>query len=80
MFDFKWSSSEKKIAREAYNAAWLREQRKDIGEMFDYRYSQLPVVFARAIRMGHMEVERLAGLSEDKLKMIRSLRDFSPGG
>ena len=57
--------------------AWLREQRKDIGEMFDYRYSQLPLVFAWAIREKHMDIECLAGLSEDKLKRIRSLRDFS---
>jgi hypothetical protein len=84
MFDFKWSPSEKKIAREAYDGAWevaigkllaefktranaavsasdmwaveawLREQRKDMGEMFDYRYSQLPLVFDWAIRKGHM--------------------------
>jgi hypothetical protein len=93
MFDLKWSASEKKIAREAYDAAWetaiakrmgefkrranaassasdmwavetyLREKRKEIGEMFDYRYSQLPLVFAWAIRVGYMNEERLVGLS-----------------
>ena len=107
MSDLKWSSSEKKIAREAYDAAlkaaitelmaefkrqasaaasaadlwaveaYLREQRKEIGEMFDYRYSQLPLVFGWAIRMGYVGEERLAGLSEDKLKIVRSLSQFS---
>jgi hypothetical protein len=55
--------------------AWLREQRKEIDEMFDYRYAQLPLFFAWAIRVRHMEEERLAGLSEDKLKLIRRLRN-----
>jgi hypothetical protein len=103
MFDFQWSASEKKIAREAFDGAlqaaiakliaefrkradaassasdlwaieaYLREQRKEIDEMFDYRFSQLPLVFARAIREGHIDEERLAGLSEDKLQLIRSL-------
>src|SRR5437660_4969053 len=104
MFDLKWSPSEKKIAREAYDRAWeaatakvlaefrkrantvasapemwavetwLREQRAEINEMFDYRYSQLPLFFAWAIRVGHVDEDRLAGLSEDKLKLIRQLR------
>lgn len=53
--------------------AYLREQRKEITEMFDYRYSRLPSVFAWAIRLGYMNEVRLVGLSEDKLKVIRSL-------
>ena|SRR5437870_4751899 len=52
---------------------WLYEQRKEIGEMFDYRYSQLPLVFAWAIRVGHMDEVQLAGLSKDKLDIIRRL-------
>lgn len=111
MFDFKWSSSEKKVAREAYDEAWeaaaakllaefrkrastvaslsdiwaleswLREQRKEMGEMFDYRYSQLPLVFAWAIRVGHLDEGRLAGLAEDKLETIRQiLQPVGTGG
>jgi hypothetical protein len=57
--------------------AYLREQRKEIGEMFEYRYSQLPLVFAWAIRMGHLDEGRLLGLSDDKLKLIRSLSQFA---
>jgi len=103
MFDLKWSASEKKVARGAFDGAlaaaiarvmtelkrrtssaesasdlwaiedYLREARKEIGQMFDYRYSQLPFVFAWAIHEGHMNEESLAGLSEDKLQAIRSL-------
>jgi hypothetical protein len=51
---------------------YLREQRREIDETFDYRYSQLPLVFARLIRAGHLDERRLGGLSEEKLEIIRS--------
>ena len=51
--------------------AYLREQRREIDETFDYRYSQLPSVFARLIHEGHLDENRLAGLSEDKREIIR---------
>jgi hypothetical protein len=108
MFDFKWSASEKKVARGAFDGAleaaiakvmsefkrrasaavsasdmwaiedYLREARKEIAGMFDYRYSQLPLVFGWAIREGYLEEERLAGLSEEKLKVIRSIAGLAP--
>jgi len=81
MAEFKTRASAAASASDMWAVeAWLSEQRKHIGEMFDYRYSQLPLVFAWGIREKHMDMERLAGLSEDKLKRIRSLRDFSPDG
>ena len=81
LHDLKWSPSEKKIARRAFDAAletalakvlaefkrranatstpsemweiedFLRQQRREIDESFDYRYSQmsLPVSFERGI-------------------------------
>jgi hypothetical protein len=100
MHDLKWSASEKKIARRAYEAAaesmlarvmadfkaraaavatpsemWaievdLRQQRRKIEEMLDYRYSQLPLVFARLIGEGHLDEAQLSGLSEEKLEII----------
>jgi hypothetical protein len=103
MFDIKWTASEKKIARDAYDEAldaalakimaeckakaaaaatpqeiwaiedYLRRQRREIDEMFDYRYSQLPLVFARLIREGYLDEARLNGLSEEKLEIIRGL-------
>ena len=52
---------------------YLRRQRQQIDETFDYRYSRLPFVFARLIREGHLDVTRLRGLSEEKLEIIRRL-------
>jgi hypothetical protein len=105
MSSLKWSASEKRVARAAYDRAleaaiskvmaefkrrassaasasdmwsiedYLREARKEIGQMFDYRYSQLPLVLAWVIRDGYMNEESLAGLPEDKLRAIRSLAD-----
>ena len=100
--DLKWSPSEKKIARKAFDAAresalakvmaefkskssavttlremweiedFLSQKRREIGEMFDYRYSQLPLVLARLIREGHLDESFLDGLSGEKREVIRS--------
>jgi len=105
--DVKWSPSEKKIARRAFDAAlksalakvmtefkrmanaastpsemwviedFLRQQRREIDESFDFRYSQLPLVFARLIREGHLDESLLAGLSEEKREIIRSFLAFA---
>ncbi|VVC01119.1 Uncharacterised protein [uncultured archaeon] len=52
---------------------WLREERKYMAGIFDYRYSRLPLFFSWAIRAGHMDERALSGLSEDKLKVIRRI-------
>jgi photoprotection regulator FRP-like protein len=105
--ELRWSPSEKKVARGAFDAAleaalgkalaelkrkanaatipsdmweiedYLRQQRRKLDEMFDYRYSQLPFVFARLIREGYLDKNLLVGLSEDKWEEIRSLVAWS---
>lgn len=50
---------------------WLRDQRRDIDRRFDYRYSQLLDVFAGLIFTGRMDESLIAGLSQDKLAIIR---------
>lgn len=102
LHDIKWSPSEKKTARRAFDAAldvalgtimvefkrraaaattpsemwdvedYLREQRREINEIFDYRYSQLFFVFPRLILEGHLKESLLDGLSEEKREVIRS--------
>jgi hypothetical protein len=52
---------------------YLRQQRRTIDELFDYRYSQLLFVFARLIGQGCRDESRLAGLSDEKLEIIRRL-------
>lgn len=101
--DLKWSDSEKKVARRAYEAAldsalagimaefkgkaaaaatpsemwaiedYLRRRRQEVDEMFDYRYSQLPFLFAQLICRGYLDEAQLAGLSGEKLDIIRHL-------
>lgn len=50
---------------------WLGERRRQIDELFDYRYSVLPRVFARLVRAGQISDDDLRGLAPDKLDEIR---------
>lgn len=45
--------------------------------MFDYRYSQLILVFAGLIRAGYIGEDRLDGLGAEKREAIRRLLRFS---
>jgi hypothetical protein len=103
MFDFKWSGSEKKIARRVFDEAldaelaeimtdfraraaaikepadmwdveeYLSRKRREIIEKYDFRYSQLPLVFGRLLREGRIREEQLAGLAEEKLDFVRRI-------
>ena len=55
---------------------YLHHERPEIDELFDYRYSQLPFVFARLIRVGYLDENRLGGLSDEKRDIIRSFLSF----
>jgi hypothetical protein len=50
---------------------YLTRRRKDIDSTYDYRYSQLPIVFAQLVRKGQIRVEDLQGLGEEKLAYVR---------
>jgi hypothetical protein len=50
---------------------WLGERRRQIDELFDYRYSVLLRVFARLLRAGQISEDDLNGLAPDKLDEIR---------
>jgi len=52
---------------------YLRRCRRDLDEVFDYRYSRLIDVFGVLIREGHLAEADLAGLSEEKLAIIRRM-------
>ena len=58
---------------------YLRQQRRVIDDLFDYRYSQLLFVFARLVREGHLDESRLAGLSEEKRDIIHSFLSLGAG-
>lgn len=55
---------------------YLRRQRREIGETFDYRYSRLLLVLARLIHEGYLDEGRLAGLSEEKREIVHSYLSF----
>lgn len=55
---------------------FLRERRREIDETFDYRYSQLTLVFGRLILDGLLDEKELKGLSDGKLEDIRRYVTF----
>lgn len=48
----------------------IRDSEREYQKKYDYRYSQLIVVFGRLVREGRISIEDLNGLSEDKLNYI----------
>lgn len=58
---------------------YLTQRRKEIDRKYDYRYSQLELVFGRLLREKKIDEEDLRGLGEDKLRAIRSYAKFFAG-
>jgi len=54
----------------------LQEREKEINNMYDYRYSQLIIVFGILIKRGFLKIDELAGLSDDKIKQIKKIRSL----
>jgi hypothetical protein len=54
---------------------YLTDQRDDISEKYDYRYSVLIFLFARLIREGRLKESDLAGIDEKKIAQIKLLVD-----
>ena len=49
---------------------FLSKSRREIDSKYDYRYSQLHLVFGRLLREGRLSEEQLSGLSKDKMELI----------
>jgi Photoprotection regulator fluorescence recovery protein len=58
---------------------YLTQRRKEIDRKYDYRYSQLDLVFGRLLREKWIDEGDLRGLGEDKLRAIRSYAKFFAG-
>jgi Photoprotection regulator fluorescence recovery protein len=52
---------------------FLTRRRKEIDQLYDYRYSVLPLVFANLVSRGRIQKEELNGLTEDKLRYVQLL-------
>ena len=50
---------------------WLTRRRQEIDSKYDFRYSVLPLVFAKLLRDGRISEGELNGLGEDKLEVTR---------
>lgn len=48
----------------------IRDAEREYQQKYDYRYSQLIMVFGRLVREGRISIGTLHGLSEEKLKYI----------
>jgi hypothetical protein len=74
MVEFKARANAAATPAEMWDVGdYLRQQWRELDELFDYRYSQLPLVFARFVREGYLDETHLAGLSDEKREMIRSI-------
>lgn len=51
----------------------LQEREKEINNIYDYRYSQLIIVFGILIKRGFLKISELDGLSDDKIKQIKKI-------
>lgn len=49
---------------------YLTMQQREIDSKYDYKYSQLIVVFGRLLRENRIEERELSGIAEDKLDLI----------
>jgi hypothetical protein len=50
---------------------WLTKRRREIDNLYDYRYSVLPLVLAALLYRGLVSEAELEGLGRDKLDRIR---------
>jgi hypothetical protein len=55
---------------------YLTERRKEINSKYDYRYSELPLVFAYLVREGRITIDELRGLADDKVAYVRLVAGF----
>jgi hypothetical protein len=54
----------------------LRKARKEIDHKYDFRYSQLLLVFAVLLREGKIGIEELNGLGQSKIDKIRTIANI----
>jgi hypothetical protein len=57
---------------------YLSKMRRETDEKYDYRYSQLILVFARLLYEGWLGESDLGGLEQDKLERMRDLISYWP--
>lgn len=77
MAEFKQRAARASGPQEMWDVEdYLSAARREIDSKYDYRYSQLSLVFGRLLREGRIDEDELNGLSEDKLAHIRLIANF----
>lgn len=72
--DFKHRAGAASTADDLWSIEeYLHRRRREIDEKYDYRYSQLLLIFGRLLREGRIDESQLAGLGADKLSFIRRI-------
>ena len=75
--DFKQRAAIAEVPDDLWEIAeHLQSKRRDIDQKYDYRYSQLILIFARLVREGRIQEAQLAALSDEKLDQIRRVASF----
>ncbi|MCB2182148.1 MAG: hypothetical protein KQH63_09000 [Desulfobulbaceae bacterium] len=57
--------------------SYIHKQQKEIDRLFDYRYSQLVLVFAILIKKKLLSLEDLAGLNDEKIDIINKTLEIA---
>jgi len=72
MAEFKFRAAGAKEPEDMWAVQeYIAQARRDIDSKYDYRYSQLDLVFGRLLRERRIEELELKGLAEEKLAYIR---------
>jgi len=87
-FDKAYQRESEKIIKEIKNyklekpediwslSEMLNKREKEIDQIYDYRYSQLVMVFAILIKRGLLSIDELKSLSDDKLERIKKIKNL----
>lgn len=71
LFEFKERAARAETADDMWSIrAYLQEAERELERKYDYRYSQLLIVFAQLLCEGRVTEEQLAFLSNEKLGYI----------
>ncbi len=76
--EFKMRASEARTTQDMWDIEdYLTRQRRDIDSKYDYRYSQILLVFGRLLREGRIEECELHGLSPEKLSQVQQIASLN---
>jgi Photoprotection regulator fluorescence recovery protein len=54
----------------------IRDAERDYQRRYDFRYSQLPIVFGRLLKDGRIEAEDIHGLGDEKIEVIKRIAEM----